>query len=215
MTDAQPGLRARHTDLTRETIMRALVEVVRDGGLPDFSVQEVAERAGVSHRTVYRHYPSRDDLLAGLMTWVEEQMVELGAPFSADDAAELLAAADANFDVFDRLADEVEAMTRFSLSTGTEPATRQDRTAMFARLVEDELCDLDDEQARAVAGVVRLLTSSRAWLVLRQDGITAPEHVSAALPWAVRVLLDAARRGDAPTLDGDRVGDPGDEPGSR
>lgn len=34
-----------------------MVEVILEGGLPGFSVQEVADRAGVSHRTVYRHFP--------------------------------------------------------------------------------------------------------------------------------------------------------------
>ncbi|MCB1015943.1 MAG: TetR/AcrR family transcriptional regulator, partial [Acidimicrobiales bacterium] len=34
---------------------------------PDFSVQGVADRCGISHRTVYRHFPTRESLLDGLV----------------------------------------------------------------------------------------------------------------------------------------------------
>ena len=37
---------------TVDRILAALVEVILEGGLPGFSVQEVADRAGISHRTV-------------------------------------------------------------------------------------------------------------------------------------------------------------------
>lgn len=178
--------------------MQALVEVVVEGRLPDFSVQEIAERAGVSHRTIYRHFPSRDDLLAGLMEWVEESMVELGAPFSADDTGELIAASAANFRLFDALSEKIEAMTRFSLGTGIEPVRRRGRTDMFTSLVDEELADLEPEQRQMVAGLIRLLTGTRAWLVLRQDGVTPPDQVGETLQWATATLLEAARSGNTP-----------------
>lgn len=197
---SRPDLRQRHTALTRETILRALVDVISEGGLAGFSVQEVADRAGVSHRTVYRYYPSRDDLLAGLVEWVESRMVELGAPFSAEDAGELADSVRANMAVFDELADGVEAMTRFSFGTGIEPARRDERTVMFTNIAERELRGCDPEQVRAVAALVRLLVSTRAWLTLRQDGVMPHEHTGPAIAWAVEVLLEAAKAGRGPEL---------------
>lgn len=198
MSDASMGIRQRHVDLTRATILQALVDIIIDGGLTSFSMQEVAERAGVSHRTVYRHFPGREELLNGLMAWVEQGMVDLGGRFSAADGEEFVAVADANFGVFDALADRVEAMTRFSLGTGIEPASRAERSQTFAGIVDADLGDADPEQRRMVAGVVRLLVSTRAWLVLRQDEVVAPEQVAASLTWAVRSLLAAARAGHLP-----------------
>lgn len=201
MAKSRSDLRARHTDLTRETILQALVEVITEGGLADFSIQQVADRAGVSHRTVYRHYPSRDALLEGLMEWVEDQMVELGGRFTVDDAADLAEAARGNLAVFDALSEGVEAMTRFSLGTGLEAGRRTERTELFTRVVEAELEGVDPAVVQAVAGLIRLLISSRAWLVLRQDGVTPPEHVAPVLSWALETLLEAVRSGRGPTLD--------------
>jgi AcrR family transcriptional regulator len=196
--DARPPLRERHTDLTRDTILRALVGIVTEGGLPDFSVQQVADRAGVSHRTIYRHYPSREDLLTGLMGWVEERMVEAGARFGSPAADGLGDVVRSNLAVFDELAEAVEAVTRFSLATGHEPPQRRERNDLFFSMVEDAVEGGDPEQVRAIAAVVRMLASTRAWLVLRQDGIASPEQVAPTLAWAVDTLLDAARAGRLP-----------------
>jgi AcrR family transcriptional regulator len=202
VSDARPGLRERHTDLTRDTIMRALVEIVTEGGLPDFSVQQVADRAGVSHRTIYRHYPSREDLLNALMSWVEEQMIAVGANFGgAADADELIAVTRTNLAVFDTLAGDVEALARLVLAIGHEPPQRRQRTEMVTGIIERELDGVDPEQVRAVAAIVRMVVSTRAWLVLRQDAIAASEQVGPALTWALEVLLDAARAGRLPALD--------------
>ena len=53
--------RAKHE--TRTRILDAVVRVVLDDGIHAFSVANVAKRAGVSHRTVYRHFASREELL--------------------------------------------------------------------------------------------------------------------------------------------------------
>lgn len=202
MPEPSTGIRQRHVDLTRATILQALVEIIIDGGLTSFSVQQVADRAGVSHRTVYRHFPGREDLLNGLMEWVEQDMVALGGRFSARDVEEFVAVTHANLGVFDALAEPVEAMTRFSLGTGIEPESRAERSATFAGIVESALPDADEEQRRMVAGVVRLLVSTRAWLVLRQDAVIARHETTDTVVWAVEVLLDAARAGRLPRSGG-------------
>lgn len=192
-------------DLTRETIMRALVAIVAEGGLPDFSIQQVAERAGVSHRTIYRHYPSREDLLNGLMGWVEQQMVEVGARFGSAEStpAQLHDAVRVNLRVFDELSESVEALTRLSMATGHEPPQRRERNAIFLGVAGKALPEASPEQVRAVAAVLRMLASTRAWLVMRQDEIVAQDEVAPALTWAVDTLLGASREGDLPDIDTD------------
>lgn len=61
---------------TREAILRALAEVVVAEGVAAMSVQQVADRAGITHRTVYRYFPDRQALLDGLGGWVQAQMQE-------------------------------------------------------------------------------------------------------------------------------------------
>ncbi|HZD23949.1 MAG TPA: helix-turn-helix domain-containing protein, partial [Acidimicrobiia bacterium] len=54
----------RHTEATRRVILEAAAALFLERNSDRFSVQEVADRAGVTHRTVYRYFPTRQELLA-------------------------------------------------------------------------------------------------------------------------------------------------------
>ena len=47
--------------------MRAAHEVIAEHGIEALSLREVARKLGVSHQAPYRHYPTRDHLLAEVM----------------------------------------------------------------------------------------------------------------------------------------------------
>ena len=55
-------LRERLTQTTRDVILDAVVVQLGEAGPFDFSYFEVARRSGVAVRTIYRHFPTRDDL---------------------------------------------------------------------------------------------------------------------------------------------------------
>jgi AcrR family transcriptional regulator len=65
MTTAAPPseLRQDHVNATRRRIAAAVVETIAADGPARLSFPAVAERAGVSLRTVYRHFPNKDLLL--------------------------------------------------------------------------------------------------------------------------------------------------------
>src|SRR6185295_14930547 len=50
---------------TRDSILDALVQVLA-GGLADLSMPAIAREAGLSVRTIYRHFPTKRDLLIAL-----------------------------------------------------------------------------------------------------------------------------------------------------
>lgn len=54
--DAEAGLKS--------ACLRAARETIAERGLEQLSLREVARRLGVSHQAPYRHFPSRDHLLA-------------------------------------------------------------------------------------------------------------------------------------------------------
>ena len=51
----------------KEACVRAAREVIAEHGVEQLSLREVARKLGVSHQAPYRHYPSRDHLLAEVM----------------------------------------------------------------------------------------------------------------------------------------------------
>lgn len=63
MTPPAPRL----TDLKREAITEAAIDEFRDNGFEVTSMDRIAARAGVSKRTVYNHFPSKEELFREIM----------------------------------------------------------------------------------------------------------------------------------------------------
>jgi len=72
----------------RARVLRAALEVLADGGLPGFTMEAVALRAGASKTTVYRRWPSRSALLVDAM---EQAFQPLETPTTGDLRRDLLA----------------------------------------------------------------------------------------------------------------------------
>jgi AcrR family transcriptional regulator len=51
----------------RDACIMAAQEVIAERGIENLSLREVARKLGVSHQAPYKHYPSRDHLLAEVM----------------------------------------------------------------------------------------------------------------------------------------------------
>ena len=161
---------------------------------PRFTMQELADAAGSSVRTLYRYYPSREDLITGLYDLINRhmdhaQMTGEGLPrrgtesriphsfrvFSENDA--LMRAV-----VINRLTGEV-----------ADPGHGQRADNIHAG-VQDMFTDLPDVAQRQIAGLIRLLGGSVSWLTLTDGAIPLDDQEAAgAAVWALRVLLEAAQ----------------------
>lgn len=62
---AEGGLRERKKRETRESIHRAALELAHEGGVDALTVDAIAERAGVSQRTFFNYFPTKDDAIIG------------------------------------------------------------------------------------------------------------------------------------------------------
>src|SRR5947208_15958048 len=57
-------------------VLDALFEAIQDYGLTRVTVEDVAQRAGLSRQTVYRYFPSRDHLVVALVSREEEKFLD-------------------------------------------------------------------------------------------------------------------------------------------
>ena len=92
----------------RVRILAAAEEVFAEKG-PSASTEEVAERAGVAIGTIFRHFPTKQDLLAAIMKELLSRLAEQADALTADDAlftffADLVAQAAHKKNVVDLLA---------------------------------------------------------------------------------------------------------------
>jgi AcrR family transcriptional regulator len=198
----EPGLRTRHTRLTHDLVMDALASVIAEQGVTDFSVQDVADRARVSHRTVYRHFPTREALLAAFVPWAEERMrvlAGLGLPEHEEDVVPLLRR---KFAALDELASIV--IPALQLEEGRAAATEQSARSLAAMrtALAESTAHLPPDVANVATAVIRLVASSRTWLALRNEEGTDASRSADVVAWAVETLIGELRAGRGPGVNG-------------
>lgn len=188
-TPAADG-RTRRGERSRDAIVAALVELVGEGTLEP-TAREVAERAGVTIRTVFRHFADTEALFA-----------EMGARVDAE-VRPLLSERDEGEALLDRLralvARRVALFERIASYKRSANLRRRRSPVLRARhgaLVRDLRVDLVrrlPELDRAPADLVDALdlaTSFEAWDRLRADQRLGRERAHATLE---RMALALAR----------------------
>jgi AcrR family transcriptional regulator len=191
------SLRARQAHLTRELILQATAEAIAVDPILGFSMQEVADRAGVSLRSVYRHFPGRKQLFEALYDWISSRLEVPALLRSVTTLEDLPSLAAPLFARFESEAPLVRAGVLASLALGTQPATRAEWDRDVFAIFRTEMRNLDSDEARRAWAMVRLLFTSRVWLSLSERFGLDTDSAAEAIEWAARVLLaDLKRRND-------------------
>lgn len=184
-------LRAEQAEQTTARIVQAAVDLLSEGDARDLSMAEVAERAGVSVRTVYRGFATKDELLDGVIDWINRHISQgAGAPPETRHDYESTTG-DVIREMF-----EIEALYRALFATAAGRASHQ-RTAPGRRdsmrgAYAAELAGLDDDEARRLLAVLHLVASSSGALFMKDYWDLPPEDIGRVIEWAIRVLADAA-----------------------
>ncbi len=195
---AQPSdvtLRDQHTGLTRDLILDALTRLVLEEGVHDFSVQRVAELAGVSHRTIYRHFASREDLLEALAIRLASQMPR---ELSSYDACEVRDAIRDIHAVFTKESKRVKALAILAAGARIRLPHRKKNTRVVQRTLAPLTAHLAAEEAEAVAILIRSIAGSFMWFHLTDEHGLDPERTTRLVVWAVQALIDSLRAGNGP-----------------
>jgi AcrR family transcriptional regulator len=185
------SLRAEQQELTRGRIMRAVADLIREGQIHSFTVEEVSQRAGVSYGSVYRHFPSRERLLEEAYEWFQSRGDAPSPPESLDA---IPAWGEALFAHFEANADVVQAAAMAMSGMGLTPRAQRERDDRLQRLVSEAVPGLDGSQVRVKAALIRYLASSLAWATLRQRFGLTPGEVTVGVSWALQALLQALKR---------------------
>jgi AcrR family transcriptional regulator len=68
--------RPKITDIRREEIVRAALEVIAERGFQDTRLADIAERAGTSAPAVLYHFNAKDEILDAVVSLVEDRFYE-------------------------------------------------------------------------------------------------------------------------------------------
>jgi AcrR family transcriptional regulator len=185
-------LRRESMERTRERILAAFVDELA-AGKEDFSVGRVAERAGVSVRSVYQHLPNRDAQIDAVAAWIE---AKLGPDTLPTRASDLQAYARRRYDIFRAN----ERVVRAQLATGVAGEVRRRRRRKREQAID--ACTTDTgcspRAARLAGAMLKHLISGHFGVhLLDLHGLTIDE-VSDVGAWTIGLVLHALERGDEP-----------------
>src|SRR3954453_11195241 len=133
------SLREQHADATRERILSAVAELLERGGAGELTVPEVAKASGVSLRTVYRYYPTRERLLEAAGRWIGDELLRHPYPRTLDEVAELFRVGCRDFDERPGL---VRALALSQLGQSVRGYRRRERLEAIRQVLLDEVGEL-------------------------------------------------------------------------
>jgi AcrR family transcriptional regulator len=125
VTELEPRRRGEHA---RRRVLAAALEVLAESGMPGFSIESVARRAGAGKATLYRHWPSASALLVDAM---DAQFRPVPDAATGDVRADLITVLGAAAAVFER-SPFPELMAAFMDAAERDPAL----AALHASLTE-------------------------------------------------------------------------------
>ena len=186
-------VRRRQTAETRERILGAASALVHGFATWDWralTFRAVAERAGVSERTVYRHFATERELRDAVMRRLEEEAGVSYEGIDLDDLAEVTAlvfSSLSSFAVSPSVLDDPTFMA--------EDRLRQNALRVAVAAAATDWTDVEREAAAALLDVLWNVTSFERLLV--QWGLSADDATN-TIRWALDLVVAAIRAGNSP-----------------
>ena len=186
--------RAARALRTREAIVDACIALVEEGDLRP-TAPRIAERAGVSVRSVFQHFDDLPSLHIAVTERIAERMAALVVPVDAtlpfDDRIARFVEQRANL---------LEAMTPFRVAAGVHgPFAPEIRRAMHAgsvflrteveQVFAPELSRVPASVRAEVADALATASSWASWETLRTEWDDDPDRARAVLARLIRAVL--------------------------
>jgi len=185
------SLREQHAQATRERILAAVADLLERDTLEELTVPAVAEASGVSLRTVYRYYPTREELLEAAGRWIGDELLRHPYPRHLDEVAELYRIGARDFDERPGL---VRALAFSQRGREVRGYRRRERMEALARALRDELPALSEGERRQAEGVLGYLHNMLAYTTLREENGLSGDEIGEAIGWAITTLIADLRK---------------------
>ena len=184
------SLRQEQMRRTREQILDALVRTIGQG-VAGLSIPAVAREAGVSIPTIYRHFHTKQELVAALGGYLMQKMgmASLQPPRSLDD---LLAISRYGFVKAEDMDEAIKIVAVSELGS----QMRRDAMPLRIKMLEDalaaELAPLNGQERVRLRNMILVLTSSAMIRAFKEYLDLSGEAAADNVAWAVRLLVRAA-----------------------
>jgi AcrR family transcriptional regulator len=186
---------------TRRAILEAMADVITETNGIGFSVQAVANRAGVTHRTIYNYFPTRGALCEAFSEYVDGLLASTGRfreppTFSIASLPAVVEELYRTLELRDRY---VRAYVMLMLGNRRPMKAWRGRTQTLEKVIARGAGGRRPLAPRQAAAAVRMFVSSVGWHLLTEQIGLSTEEAAATGAWATRTLLEAATGGRAAT----------------
>lgn len=191
MSSAQPvSLRDRQMATTRAEILDVALEMLTRRPNDTFSHEAIAQKAGMGARTVYRHFPSRAELLEAV--WQRSRdATAIRFPAREEEIVPFIRGMFQQFEAHETL---IRAMLDSPQGREVRARGAEERRAELVKCLSNILGGLPARRRAQLTGLFFSIYSGNFWQTLRdRGGLSGPDAQEAAA-WAVEALLAAARK---------------------
>src|SRR3954471_339490 len=185
------GLREEHAAAARERILSAVAALVERGEPEELTMPDVAAASGISLRTIYRYYPSREELIEAAGRWIGKELLRHPYPRTLDEVADLFEVGCPDFDKRPGL---VRALALSRLGRRVRGYRRRERLGAISRALRHELAAAPEAEIRRAEAVLAYLHNMLAYTTLREESGLDGKDIGRAIGWAIRTLIGDLRR---------------------
>ena len=180
------SLKDRHADTTQKLILSTAVELLEREGVNATTARAVAKEAGISERTVFRYYASRDEFLDAI---AEEAISRMQTPPPPDTLADLLEYAEPLYRRFEQWAPLLNAALHTDISKRVRANVAEIRWRAIGKLIDREFPKVSKQERNIAATNISYYLSASSWHYYRtQFGLSLDDTIDcarAAIRWAV------------------------------
>lgn len=185
----KPSLKERRSAATRAEIIENAMTLLSQN--MDMSHELIASTAGMSARTVYRHFPDRASLMMAVWQHLRE-VIQFGFPATEDEIVPLTRS------VFSAL-NANEALVKGVISSAASAriwnlpgnSAREAFTASLMPL----LSGIAPKKRKSIVGCFVAVFSAPFWNLLRSRAELSAEDSEEAAAWMLTTLLDSLHAG--------------------
>ena len=176
----------RHAELTRQSILDAAVEMLERSTVSELTIRAVAKQAGISERTVFRYFATREEFLDAIADVVRERLALPAAPATKE---ELLAAPRALYTRFEAVASLTKAALHSELFHRMRETQAQVRWKAVQALADELAPRKSERQRRIAAANIRYYLAASTWHYYRFYFGFSLEDTIACAETAIRQAL--------------------------
>ncbi len=185
-------LRARQKEQTRVLILSAVALILRGADLQSVTTAEVARTAEVTERTIYRHFPTRDDLLKAFWKW---QLEKSGGATVIDPATvdDLMSNIKRLFKSLDADEGVIRAVLSSAEGRDLRKVANRARHEHMLGFVTKLHPDLPERDRHSIASGIVSVCSVPSWLFMRDNCGYDGKRAGEAAALAVLMILEGAK----------------------